>query len=569
MDRKDKNIDSATDDPDQVTQFEVSLANDTINDIACRESSVADAEVNVLGREKSVAAREDIADLRDSVAQIREYKALERQEIAASREDENFAPEGLVESSAHHILTLQQANANLVIASIEAQKLTEQIQTAKIQMEHLVYHDILTNLPNRMLLQDRLSQAIDLNHRHNWQLALMFIDLDQFKHINDSLGHAVGDELLQSMAKRLGGIVRHSDTVSRQGGDEFLLLLPYIERAEIAAIFAQKILASLLLPHFIGEHVIHIGASIGISIYPDNGLDAATLIKCADSAMYHAKKNGRNNFKFFEQSMNVRAIERQTIVAGMRLALERQEFVLHYQPKINLINGVIVGIEALIRWQHPQRGLMHPDHFVPIAEDCGLILPIGRWVLRQACAQALAMIQAGFPLVTVAINTSAIEFNANDFFENIRDTLEEMGLEPCHLEIELTESILMHDPIASGSMLRSLADLGVKLAIDDFGTGYSSLSYLRKFPINTLKIDQSFVRQMIETTDDAAIVSAVINLSKNLRLCVIAEGVETPEQVSFLKSLHCDQGQGYYFSRPVVSESLATILQTSASFIPG
>jgi diguanylate cyclase (GGDEF)-like protein len=569
LDRKDKNIDSVTDDPDQATHFEDSLANDTINDIARRESAVADAEVNVLGREKSVAAREDIADLRDSVAQIQEYKALERQEIAASREDENLAPEGLVESAAHHILTLQQANAHLVIASIEAQKLTEQIQTAKVQMEHLVYHDILTNLPNRMLLQDRLNQAIDLNHRHNWQLALLFIDLDQFKHINDSLGHGVGDELLQLVAQRLREVVRHSDTVSRQGGDEFLLLLPYIERAEIAAIFAQKILASLLLPHFIGEHVIHIGASIGISIYPDNGLDAATLIKCADSAMYHAKKNGRNNFKFFEQSMNVRAVERQTIVAGLRLALERQEFVLHYQPKINLINGAIVGIEALIRWQHPQRGLMYPDHFVPIAEDCGLILPIGRWVLRQACAQALAMIQAGFSLVTVAINTSAIEFNANDFFENIRDTLEEMGLEPCHLEIELTESILMHDPIASGSMLRSLADLGVKLAIDDFGTGYSSLSYLRKFPINTLKIDQSFVRQMTDTTDDAAIVSAVINLSKSLRLCVIAEGVETPEQVSFLQSLHCDQGQGYYFSRPVESESLATILQTSASFIPG
>ena len=568
MDRKNTGRAFGIDDPGQANQIEDILSNAPVNSITHREKVVADAEKILLGREKSVTAREDLAELREGVAQIREENALERKEIDTSREKGNCAPEGLVESAAHHILTLQQANANLVTASIQAHEMTEQIQTAKAQMEHLVYHDILTNLPNRMLLQDRLNQAIHLNHRHNRQLALMFIDLDQFKHINDSLGHAVGDELLQSVAKRLVRVVRHSDTVSRQGGDEFLLLLPYIEHGGIAALFAQKVLTSLLLPHFIGEHVIHIGASIGISIYPDDGLDAETLVKCADSAMYHAKKNGRNNFKFFEQNMNVRAVERQSIVTGLRLGLERQEFVLHYQPKINLHNGAIVGIEALIRWEHPQRGLLSPEQFVPIAEDCGLILPIGRWVLRQACAQALAMVQAGFPLVTVAINASAIEFNAKDFFENIRDTLEEMGLEPHHLEIEMTESILMQDPMAAGVMLRSLADLGVKLAIDDFGTGYSSLSYLRKFPIDTLKIDRSFVSQMIGSSDDAAIVSAVINMSKSLRLRVIAEGVETPEQISFLQTQHCDEGQGFYFSRPVAAEALATLLQTGGLLIP-
>ncbi|SOD19152.1 putative bifunctional diguanylate cyclase/phosphodiesterase [Nitrosomonas ureae] len=567
MNKKYIGRDFASDDLEQKNQIEDNLSNATVNDIAQRENAVADAEENLLSREKSVTARVYFADLREGVAQIREEKALERQEIINLHEGRGSAPEGLIDS-AHQILTLQQANANLVTASIEAHKMTEQIQAAKAQMEHLVYHDILTNLPNRMLLQDRLSQAIDLNHRHKRQLALMFIDLDEFKHINDSLGHAVGDELLRSVAQRLVGVVRHSDTVSRQGGDEFVLLLPYIEHAEIAGLFAQKILTSLLLPHFIGEHVIHIGASIGISIYPDDGLDTEALLKCADSAMYHAKKKGRNNFKFFEQSMNIRAVERQTIVAGLRLALEREEFVLHYQPKINLITGVIVGIEALIRWRHPQRGLLYPVQFVPIAEDCGLILPIGRWVLRQACAQAQVMVQAGFPPITVAINTSAIEFTAKDFFEYIRDTLEEMCLEPCHLEIELTESVLMQDPVAAGSMLHSLADLGVKLAIDDFGTGYSSLSYLRKFPIDTLKIDRSFVSQIINNSDDAAIVSAVINMSKSLRLRVIAEGVETPEQISFLQTQHCDEAQGFYFSRPVAAEALAIILRTGGSLMP-
>jgi diguanylate cyclase (GGDEF)-like protein len=393
----------------------------------------------------------------------------------------------------------------------------------------------------------------------------MFMDLDRFKHINDSLGHAVGDQLLQSVAQCLVGCVRHSDTISRQGGDEFVLLLSSIEHAEDAALSAQKILAALALPHRIDRHELHIGVSIGISIYPDDGQDAATLIKSADTAMYYAKENGRNIYKFFEPDMNARAVQRQSIEASLRRALERQEFVLHYQPKLNLQSGTIVGAEALIRWQHPERGLLAPAQFVSIAEECGLILPLGRWVLREACLQAKAWQLAGLAPITIAVNTSALEFRAKDFLENVRATLADTCLEPRYLELELTESVLMRDAQSTDSMLHALADLGVKLAVDDFGTGYSSLSYLRRFPIDTLKIDQSFVHQMTSNPDDATIVGAVISMGKSHKKRVIAEGVETPEQYAFLLAQHCDEGQGFYFGGPMVAEAFATLLQTGVS----
>jgi diguanylate cyclase (GGDEF)-like protein len=542
-----------------------------VTEITRRKSTVTDGEAAVLSREISATAREDAAhvredaaQLREGAAQAREGEALVREDAATSREGEIRAAEMLAASD-DHIVRLQQANSQLVIASIKANRLAEEVQTTKIQLEHLVHHDALTNLPNRVLLQDRLGQAIELARRQGRRLAVMFMDLDQFKHVNDSLGHAVGDQLLQSVAQRLVGCVRQSDTVSRQGGDEFVLLLPVIEHAEDAARSAQKVLAALGPPHHIDHNDLHIGASIGISIYPDDGQDAETLIKCADSAMYHAKENGRNNYKFFEQSMNVRAVERQSIEACLRRALERQEFVLHYQPKVNLHSGTIVGVEALIRWEHPQRGLLSPAQFVPIAEDSGLILPIGRWVLREACRQARAWQDAGLPPITVAINTSAPEFRAEDFFENLRSTLEETHLEPRYLELELTESVLMRDAESTDSVLHALAYLGVKLSIDDFGTGYSSLSYLRKYPIDTLKIDQSFVNRMTDHPDDAAIVTAVISMAKALRLHVIAEGVETSDQVAFLLDQHCDEGQGYFFGRPVAAEALAALLQTGVS----
>ena len=536
-----------------------------------------DDEAAVLRREKSATAREDAAHLREKAADLREDAAHLREGAAQIREVEAHAREGVAtlregairaadaaqaKRSEDRLRMMQDANAQLVISGIEAHKMTQQVETAKAQLDHLAHHDVLTGLPNRMLLQDRLGHEIELARRQGRQFAMLFMDLDRFKHINDSLGHAVGDQLLQSVARRLMRCMRHSDTVSRQGGDEFVVLLSTIKHPDDAAISAQKILTALTVPHLIGELELHVSVSIGISIYPDDGRDAEALTKSADTAMYHAKENGRDNYKFFERAMNIRAVQRQSIEVGLRRALERQEFVLHYQPKINLHSNLIVGVEALIRWQHPERGLMPPLQFLPIAEDCGLILPIGRWVLREACLQAQTWIRAGLRPITIAVNTSALEFNATDFLENIRATLDDTGLEPRYLELELTESVLMRDAEFTDSVLHGLADLGVKLAIDDFGTGYSSLSYLRQFPIDTLKIDQSFVSRIISSPDDATIVSAVINMGKSLKLRVIAEGVETPEQRTFLLAQHCDEGQGYYFSYPIAAEALATLLQT-------
>ncbi|MGK2952239.1 MAG: putative bifunctional diguanylate cyclase/phosphodiesterase [Thiobacillus sp.] len=517
-----------------------------------------DDKVAVPGREKLAAAREDAVGLREKAVDVRE-------ETVTTREREIGAAEMTQGTSGDQIGMLRQANAQLVIATIEAHTLAEQIQTALADLDHQAHHDGLTDLPNRTLLNDRLAQAITLAHRQGKQLAVMFMDLDRFKHINDSLGHAVGDRLLQSVAHRLVGSMRHSDTVSRQGGDEFVLLLPDIEHVDDVSLSAQKMLMTLARPYLIDRHDLHIGASIGISIYPGDGQDAATLIKHADIAMYHAKESGRNNYKFFEPDMNARAVQRQSTEAGLRGALERQEFVLHYQPKIDLRSGTIVGVEALVRWQHPQRGLLEPTEFVPIAEDSGLILPLGRWVLREACRQARAWQDAGLPPITVAVNTSALEFRAGDFLEYLRATLDESRLEPRYLELELTESVLMRDAASADSVLHALSDLGVKLAVDDFGTGYSSLSYLRQFPIDTLKIDQTFVNQLTRNPDDATIVSAVISMGKSLKQRVIAEGVETAEQAAFLLAQHCDEGQGYFFGRPMGAEALAILLQRGAS----
>lgn len=513
----------------------------------------------LISREKLVAVREEAANKRETVSDQREA-------AAALREADIRTAEGALEAtSADHIDMLRQANAHLVIATLDANKLTEQVEAAKLKLAHLAHHDGLTGLPNRMLLQDRLGQAIEVARRQGLQLAVLFMDLDRFKHINDSLGHAVGDQLLKSVAQRLLACVRQSDTVSRQGGDEFVLLLSQVQHADDAAQFAQKILTALALPHSIDGHDLHVSVSVGISIYPADGQDAETLLKCADTAMYHAKENGRNNFKFFEQDMNARAVERQNIESSLRNALERREFVLHYQPKIGLRSGAIVGVEALIRWQHPKRGLLQPMDFVPIAEDCGLIRPIGRWVLQEACRQAQAWLQAGLPPIIMAVNASALEFRDEDFLENLQMTLEETQLDPRLLEIELTESVLIRDAEAARSVLHAIAKMGVKLAIDDFGTGYSSLSYLQRFPIHTLKIDKSFVNQMTSNADDASIVNAIISMGKSLRQRLIAEGVETPEQHASLLALHCDEGQGYYFCRPVDAEQLTDLLQAGAT----
>jgi diguanylate cyclase (GGDEF)-like protein/PAS domain S-box-containing protein len=430
-----------------------------------------------------------------------------------------------------------------------------------VQMTHSAQHDVVTNLPNRLLLNDRISQSISLARRQRKHIAVIFLDLDRFKYINDSLGHATGDQLLQSVAKRLLAGVRGSDTVSRQGGDEFVILLSEIAYPEDAATSARKILLSLSAPHSIVGQYLHIDGSIGISIYPEDGEDAETLIKNADTAMYHAKENGRNNFQFFKAEMNLKAVERQSLESGLRRALEREEFLLHYQPKVNLETGDITGVEALIRWRQPDRGLVPPSQFVPIAEDCGLILHIGRWVLREACRQARAWQDAGLPPVPVAVNVSAVEFRDKGFVEGVRAILSETGLEARYLDLELTEGVLMEDGESTAAVLRELKMMGLRLAVDDFGTGYSSLSYLRQFPIDVLKIDKSFVQQISGDPNDSAIVSAIIDMGKNLKQRVVAEGIETQEQLAFLQARHCAEGQGYLFSRPLAAAQFAHIVQ--------
>jgi diguanylate cyclase (GGDEF)-like protein/PAS domain S-box-containing protein len=432
-----------------------------------------------------------------------------------------------------------------------------------VQMTHSAQHDIVTNLPNRLLLSDRITQSISLARRQHRPLAVIFLDLDRFKYINDSLGHAAGDELLQSVSRRLLASVRGSDTVSRLGGDEFVVLLSEITYPEAAATSAIKILLSVSAPHSVGGQDLHINGSIGISVYPEDGEDAETLIKNADTAMYHAKENGRNNFQFFKTEMNLKSVERQSREAGLRRAIEREEFLLHYQPKVNLETGKITGVEALVRWQPPDRGLVPPSQFVPIAEDSGLILPIGRWVLREACRQARAWQDAGLPPLVVAVNVSAVEFRDEGFVQGVRTILSETGLEARYLELELTESVLMKDAESTATVLQELKMMGVHLAVDDFGTGYSSLSYLQQFPIDVLKIDQSFVHRITGDPDDSSIVSAIISMGKSLKHLVVAEGIETQKQRAYLQAQHCAEGQGYLFSRPLGAAKFAHLLEMS------
>ena len=436
-----------------------------------------------------------------------------------------------------------------------------------LRMSYLAQHDSLTDLPNRTMLNDRLAQAIALARRHQHKLALLFLDVDRFKHINDSLGHAIGDRLLQSVAQRLLACVRSSDAVSRQGGDEFVILLSEVTHAQDAAVSAEKILAALRAPHHIDQQDVHVTGSIGIVTYPDDGTEAETLLKNADFAMYHAKDSGRDTYQFFQLDMNARAMDRQSLEADLRHAIERQQLVLHYQPKMNLETGAIIGVEALIRWCHPQRGLVAPAQFIPIAEDCGLIVPIGKWVLREACRQARAWQLSGLTPTPIAINISAVELRAKDFIANVRAILAETELESRYLELELTETSLLQDPKSTAAVLEALKDMGVQLALDDFGTGYSSLSYLRRFPIDTLKIERSFVGDLTTDADDASIVSAMISMGTSLHMRVVAEGVETPQQLAFLREQGCSEGQGYYFSQPVAAGEFAQLLTYDAAGI--
>jgi diguanylate cyclase (GGDEF)-like protein/PAS domain S-box-containing protein len=432
-----------------------------------------------------------------------------------------------------------------------------------LQMTYSAHHDLVTDLPNRLLFNDRLSQSIALAHRQAKPIAVLFLDLDRFKSINDSMGHAVGDKLLQSVSKRLVSGLRNSDTVSRQGGDEFVILLSEIAHSEDAAVSAEKLLLSIGAPYSIDGQELYISGSIGISVYPEDGEDPETLIQRADTAMYHAKERGRNTFQFFQAPMNRRVFgRRRSLESNLRRALDREEFLLHYQPKVRLETGEITGVEALIRWQQLGGKLVLPGEFVPIAEQCGLIVQIGRWVLGEACRQARAWQNAGLPPVQIAVNVSATEFRDKDFIQGVRKVLSETGLEPRYLEFELTEGVLMHDVASTTSVLQELKEMGVSLAVDDFGTGFSSLSYLRQFPIDVLKIDQSFIHQMSADPDDSVIVSAIIHMAKSLKHVVVAEGIETPGQKAQLQALCCAEGQGYLFSRPLAAAQFAQLLGT-------
>jgi diguanylate cyclase (GGDEF)-like protein/PAS domain S-box-containing protein len=433
-----------------------------------------------------------------------------------------------------------------------------------LKMSHLAQHDSLTDLPNRSLLTQRLDQSIALAGRHDRQVAVLFLDLDHFKNVNDTLGHAIGDKLLQSVGERLGSCVRKSDTVCRQGGDEFIVLLSEIGSAADAARCAEKILTAVAATYPIDGNEISIGCSIGISVYPADGQDAGALLKEADTAMYYAKEQGRNQYQCFDRGMKARDIEHDSIEDDLSGALQRREFILHYQAQVDLKTGAITGTEALVRWQHPGRGLLQPAQFIPIAEGCGQIVPIGQWVLREACRQTQAWIDAGLRPMRIAVNISALEFRHKNFLEGLRAIRNETGLEPRYLELELTESVLMKDAESTGAMLCALKAMGVQLAIDDFGTGFSNLSYLTRFQIDALKIDQSFVRAM--TPDpESVILGAVIAMAKGLKHRVIAEGVETSGQLASLQDLHCGEGQGYLFQRPGDADAFADLLTNGIS----
>ncbi|MBI3523143.1 MAG: EAL domain-containing protein [Betaproteobacteria bacterium] len=422
------------------------------------------------------------------------------------------------------------------------------------KIHYLAHHDILTGLPNRMVFSDRLSQVIVKARRHQNRFAVLFVDLDRFKNINDSLGHHIGDLLLQEVAKRLLEAVREADTVCRLGGDEFILLVQDIGTPEHVAAIAGKILTTLSRPYYLEDNDLNLTPSIGIACYPQDGEDEESIVKNADAAMYHAKESGRAQYQFFTEQINANVHDRLSIENDLRKALARDEFVLHFQPKFDIRSRSIAGCEALIRWRHPTLGMISPARFIPIAEETGLIVAIGDWVLEAACREGLRLQAQGFPDLLMSVNVAAPQLKKAGFVERVLEILEKTGLSPAQLELEVTESMIMHDVENVTSILQQLHDAGIQLSIDDFGTGYSSLAYLKRFPIHVLKIDQSFVRDIMTDKDDAAIVQAVIALAHSLRLGVIAEGVETQAQFDFLETHGCNAIQGYLIAKPLTVE---------------
>jgi diguanylate cyclase (GGDEF)-like protein len=434
-------------------------------------------------------------------------------------------------------------------------------EQAEASIRHQAYHDALTALPNRVLFNDRLALGLAHAKRYSQRVGVLFLDLDRFKLINDTAGHATGDQLLRSVAERLTSLLRKSDTVARMGGDEFMLICPELARSEDAAVIAQKVLQVLEPPFQLDGQEYYATASIGVSVYPLDSEDADTLIKHADTALYRAKDQGRNSYQLYSPAMNAKARERLLLTTSLRRALERDELAVHYQPQIDLRDGAVVGAEALVRWRHPDLGMVAPAQFIPLADESGLIVPIGEWVLRTACAQNKAWQTAGFPPLRVAVNLSGRQFRDKNLIDRVLRVLQETGLEPRYLEIELTEGNVMQDPEVATATLKRLSQIGVTISVDDFGTGYSSLGYLKRFPLHTLKIDQCFVRNITEDRDNAAITTAIVAMAQSLKLLVIAEGVETEAELGFLRALRCDGMQGYLFSRPLDAAAFTALLR--------
>ena len=438
--------------------------------------------------------------------------------------------------------------------------ISERIQVQE-RLQHMAHHDALTDLPNRNLFLDRLQQSLTRARWHDRLVAVMFLDLDRFKNINDTLGHTVGDQLLLQLSERLSNSVRDGDTIGRFGGDEFAILLDDINSDSHISLLAEKLLDTLKKPFKINKHELFVTASIGISIFPNDGEDSDTLLRNADVAMYRAKDLGKNNYQFYSDDLSARIFERMTLESHLRHALERNEFVLYYQPQIDTRTQKIMGVEALLRWKHPEFGLVTPNNIVPLMEETGLIEKVGHWALETACRQARKWHDAGWTYLHLSVNISSRQFNDPDFISLVHDIISTTGINPEYLELELTESMLIRNASATINALNTLSSLGVRFAIDDFGTGYSSLSYLRRFPIDTIKIDRSFIHDVTDNPDDAAIASAIIVMGQNLSLNVIAEGVENQQQLEFLSSRNCHYLQGNLFSRPLPAEEFSTLLR--------
>jgi diguanylate cyclase (GGDEF)-like protein/PAS domain S-box-containing protein len=451
-------------------------------------------------------------------------------------------------------------NGKITLISGIAEDITARKEDEEL-LQYMARYDHLTGLPNRMLFYDRLQQSLAHSRRDKRPAAVVFIDLDHFKRVNDTLGHAVGDELLQEAAQRIKGALRAGDSVGRLSGDEFAAILTDLTSAEDAAKVTRTMMAELARPFFLEGHEVFVSASAGITLYPNDGEDPDMLIRNADTAMYRAKDAGRNTFQFFRAEMNTRALERLSMDGSLRRALERNEFLLHYQPKVALSTGAITGLEALLRWQHPERGLVSPANFIPLLEDNGLIVPVGAWVIAEACRQIKAWGAQGIPVVPIAVNLSGRQMHERDLGRSIEHLLREHGVDPRLIELEITESVLMGNAAQSGDILRQLKKFGIRLSVDDFGTGYSSLGYLKSFPLDALKIDRSFVRDITTDPDDAMITSAVISLAHSLRLKVVAEGVETEAQLSMLAAKGCDEMQGYYYAKPMPASECGTLMR--------